>query len=67
MSVIIGEVLGLAVMSTLSHKWALWKSAVGTLLHQLIFGALLFILAAIYGNNITLEAALILTGLLTMG
>eukprot|EP00484_Ammonia_sp_Unknown_P030064 CAMPEP_0197025546 /NCGR_PEP_ID=MMETSP1384-20130603/5840_1 /TAXON_ID=29189 /ORGANISM="Ammonia sp." /LENGTH=499 /DNA_ID=CAMNT_0042454085 /DNA_START=29 /DNA_END=1528 /DNA_ORIENTATION=- len=67
LSVIIGEVLGLMVMSTVSHKFELWKSAAGTLVHQLVFGALLFVLAAIYGNDISLAAALILTGLLTMG
>ena len=54
MSVIIGEVAGLAIMSTLSHKWKLWQSAAGALTLQLVVGALLFILSAVYGNNITL-------------
>ncbi len=54
-------------MSTISHKFDLWVSAVGTLSHQLLFGTLLFILAIIYGNDMQLSAALILIGLLTMG
>merc|ERR1711902_458265 len=45
----------------------LWVSAVGTLSHQLVFGAVLFVLAAVYGNDVTLAAALVLICLLAMG
>lgn len=61
------QVFGLSVMSVVSEKYELWISAVGTLTHQLVFGTILFTLSAIYGNNISLAAALILIVFLTMG
>ena len=67
LSVVLGEVVGLALMSRLTRRLELWVSAAGTLSHQLVVGAVLFVLAALYGNDITLTAALALTCLLAMG
>eukprot|EP01083_Nonionella_stella_P120784 362252_1 len=66
-SVVLGEVIGLGIMTAVSHKVPLWVSAVGTLTHQLVFGVLLLILALVYGNDMALSVALILIMALTMG
>eukprot|EP01083_Nonionella_stella_P090717 253454_1 len=67
LTVVIGEIFALFIMSGFSYKCELWISAVGSLSHQLFGGGLLFILAVVYGNHIPFVVALIMTGLLTMG
>jgi len=67
LSTVLGELLGLSFMSVVSHRAALWISAVGTLTHQLTVGAVLFIIAAIYGNNVTLAGAMLFVVFITMG
>jgi len=62
-----GEIVGLLMVRALSHRFELWVSAAGVLGHQWLFGAVLFVLAAIWGNDIPLPAALALIGLLWMG
>merc|ERR550525_664000 len=67
LSTVVGEVIGLSVMTAVAHRGALWFSAIGTLTHQFIVSAGLFAMSVIYGNNITLYGALIFITFLTMG
>merc|ERR1719334_2790584 len=62
-----GEGIGLLMVSALSHRFELWVSAAGVLGHQWLFGAVLFVLAAVWGNDIPIIAALSLVGFLWMG
>ena len=54
LTLMVGEVIGLAAMSILSSEWKLRTSALATLTLQLVTGAVVFILTAIYGDDITL-------------
>ena len=54
LTLMVGEVIGLAAMSILSSEWKLRTSALATLTLQLVTGAAVFILTAIYGDDITL-------------
>ena len=54
LTLMVGEVIGLAAMSLLSSEWKLRTSALATLTLQLVTGAVVFILTAIYGDDITL-------------
>lgn len=63
---VLGEVIGLALMSALAHRLQLGFSALSTLSGQLVVSSLLIVFSAIYGNNITLGGAFLFICLLTM-
>lgn len=46
-----GEVIGLLMVSALSHRFELWVSAAGVLGHQWLFGAVLFVLVNAHHHN----------------
>jgi len=62
-----GEVFALETLRRVSQRVELWMVATATLVHQLIFGAGLFILSSVYGNNIGLGGALVFIALLWFG
>merc|ERR1712241_605904 len=67
LSAIVGESLALAFMHYFSGWWDLNILCGGTLGCQLFVGGTIFILAAIYGNYLTIEGALVLEASLTFG
>ena len=66
-AVVFGVICGLSSIGYISQKIDLWITAVGTLSYQLLIGTLLFVLSAIYGNNISLFAAVFFIFAITSG
>eukprot|EP01084_Bolivina_argentea_P037447 69272_1 len=52
LSVIFAQISAITIVLLVTHKYALWKSAITPLSLQLFFGILLFLLSLIYGNSI---------------
>eukprot|EP00485_Elphidium_margaritaceum_P003342 CAMPEP_0202694782 /NCGR_PEP_ID=MMETSP1385-20130828/8548_1 /ASSEMBLY_ACC=CAM_ASM_000861 /TAXON_ID=933848 /ORGANISM="Elphidium margaritaceum" /LENGTH=468 /DNA_ID=CAMNT_0049350685 /DNA_START=35 /DNA_END=1441 /DNA_ORIENTATION=+ len=67
LTIIIGEVLALIAVRSMSQTFTLKSIAGLALSHQLAFGIILLVLATIFGNDISLIAALLFTAMLTMG